>query len=136
MNRVRILGRFSVLAAAGLAMSMGSVASARPASHDAGPVSAKRDASVGYFFAQGDRFRILDTKADGHSAVLEVSFWDPDHAGHYGEFEVWNTRGADHPYEEAHNLPEGYAVAIRACVGESSDRGNWWDCDAQDIGYA
>jgi hypothetical protein len=136
MNRAKILGRISVIAAAGLAVSMGSVASARPGSLDAGPVSAKKSAAVGYFFAQGDRFRILDTKADGRSAVLEVAYWDPDEQGHYNTFQVWNTRGKDKPYEEPHNLPEGYAVQIRACVGERSDRGNWWDCDAQDIGYA
>lgn len=125
-----------MIAAAALALSMGSMASARPASKDAGWVNAKKNASSGYFFHVGDEFAIIDNKADGHSAVLEVSYWDPDHAGHYGEFQVWNTRGAERGFRESHNLPEGYAVAIRACVGESSDRGNWWDCDAQDIGYA
>ncbi|MFC8144256.1 hypothetical protein ACFUKV_21390 [Streptomyces paradoxus] len=128
--------RISVVAAAALALSVGSTASARPASENAGWVYAKKNAASGYFFHVGDDFSIVDKKADGHSAVLEVAFWDPDEQGHYGTFQVWNTRGEGRGFKEPHNLPEGYAVQIRACVGESSDRGNWWDCDAQDIGHA
>jgi hypothetical protein len=135
VSRAKHAWRLAAVSAAVVAMSAGSVAEARPAGQNA-EVYSKGNASSGLFFFYGDKFYLNDKKADGHSAVLEVAYWDPDEQGHYGTFQIWNTRGADTSRSVVHNLPEGYAVQIRACVGNASDRGNWWGCDAQDIGYA
>ncbi|MFI0504240.1 hypothetical protein ACH3WN_15545 [Streptomyces albogriseolus] len=92
-------------------------------------------AGQGAFFHDGDRFWIEDTARDGHSAVLDVDVYTPD-GDHYREWQNWNSRGYDYDLIEPYNLPEGYTVFVRACVGNAADKSNFWGCGTWAKGYA
>ncbi|MEU3409744.1 hypothetical protein ABZ760_00425 [Streptomyces sp. NPDC006658] len=73
---------------------------------------AKHGAGKGYFKTHGDKFYIQDTKADGHSAVLQ---WKV--AGRQGD--DWDRNGANNGWTVANrDFPEGATVQYRACWGD------------------
>ncbi|MFF8848028.1 hypothetical protein ACF08N_35895 [Streptomyces sp. NPDC015127] len=82
--------------------------------------------TIACFMKTGDWFHVVDQKADGYSAVALWQVTDPRGAV-VRQGSVWNASGYDtHRYKNK-DLPEGYDISIRACVG------NWKGGDSPSI---
>ncbi|BCM72823.1 MULTISPECIES: hypothetical protein [Streptomyces] len=92
-------------------------------------------AGQGAFFHDGDRFWIEDTARDGRSAVLDIKVYKRDGRLHR-QWQLWNSRGFDYDLIRPDNVPEGYTVSVRACVGHASDKSNFWGCGSWGKGRA
>ena len=136
MKRVR----FMIIAAVAAAGTILATATAAQAGTSSPYVFTKSEvngipAGQGAFFHDGDRFWIEDTARDGRSAVLDVKVFAPRGTIHR-EWQLWNSRGFDYDLIEATNVPEGYIVDVRACVGHASDKSNFWGCGRWETGRA
>ncbi|MEU3598919.1 hypothetical protein ABZ714_09350 [Streptomyces sp. NPDC006798] len=98
----------AVFGAAALAFTL-----ATPAQADGPMAYAAGGAGKGYFKSYGDYFYIMDTKGDGHSAVLQ---WKSS-SGREGD--DWDIDGANNGWTVVNrNFPEQDTVQYRACWGE------------------
>ncbi|MER7046388.1 hypothetical protein [Streptomyces jumonjinensis] len=90
-----------------------SFALATPSHADGAMAYAAGGAGKGYFTSYGDYFSIMDTAADGHSAVIH---WKSSSGR---ESDEWDIDGADNGWTVVNrNLPEEDTVQYRACWGE------------------
>ena len=76
-----------------------------------GPCTEAIGGAWGCYQANGDYWWVYDTRADGHSAVVE---WDLPEFGRQGQ--CWNRLGSGHAGVCNKNYPELYAGGFRVCV--------------------
>ncbi|MGX7671050.1 hypothetical protein [Plantactinospora sp. DSM 117369] len=99
---------------AGVGMALGIIASASTPALANGPTAyASGGAGWAWYEEYGDYWHIRDTKADGHSAVVQ---WRIS-SGREGD--DWDNNGADNGTTVINrNYPEEDTVQYRACWGE------------------
>ena len=75
------------------------------------------DGACVWFQAEGEHFYVSDTKADGHSAYVQIQV---PAVGIYTK--AWNTQGYNTTLDYNASYGEGNTVYYRACIGEWSDK--------------
>jgi hypothetical protein len=87
------------------------------------------------FYAYGERGQVCDWKADGHSAVGVVEWWDAPSRVWRVVAVVWASRGSDTCESYNVGIVDGIRVRAHACIGERAGNyviacGEWREGEA------
>ncbi len=129
MAKSRSIGRILVGVAASSALALGGLGATAPAS------SAKTNEyfgswcwlahiysmyktcnAYGYFYAEGETFKLQDTRTDGRSAVMRIWINGVRHS------DLWDPYGNGQYVYRDYSLREGTPVKFQLCVGEYGSR--------------
>ena len=106
--------RFAAVAAAAACMVIGTATSASAASADSPKSYAFNGDGWAYFVANGDEFKIHDSKCDGDTVWAQLSWYKSGYGWNFRtirNISGCGTTDTEHPW----NIPEGADVTVQAC---------------------
>ncbi|MEU1050502.1 hypothetical protein ABZ400_35975 [Streptomyces sp. NPDC005897] len=109
-----------------MAAALAAVAYAAAPATATGHVQTSNGASSVNFYSDGEKFKVCDLAADGHSAVARVTRSDRGST----VYRVWHYKGAGGCSTYNYSMPEGTDVKYRACLG-SYGNNTIWGCSVE-----